>query len=172
MSALAIRCQKYVCGNIGENQIEFLMNIDKFYEFTMAITLTNILSTVLVLSLSRVQRALPPPHSLQLFARTFNTKVRKISLPRRDLHSLSLALTNPDSSCLQICCVMERRAATVVETQLESAPQSNGGTMMNGHKTDVDYSGDWHEIFVAVNNVLSLLLTVSYLLGLIILWSM
>jgi hypothetical protein len=60
---------------------------------------------------------------------------------------------------------MERRqsASSVDEAKLESA---HVAVMTK------DYAADWHQVYIAVNNLMSLLLTVAYLLGLIILWSL
>jgi len=114
--------------------------IYKFYEFTVAMTLTNIIVTIIIVAMARVHRSLPPPHSAVLFANTFNTR---------------------------ICCIMERTRSADTETQMQNNVNekiANGAAHVDG----ADYTRDWHDLFVCLNNFLALLLSLIYIIGLLV----
>jgi hypothetical protein len=75
---------------------------------------------------------------------------------------------------MQICCIMERTRTADTETQMqngvnEKIQNGNGGaTLMN----NADYTRDWHDVFVCVNNFLALLLSLIYIIGLLVFWAL
>ena len=100
---------------------------DRFYEFTLAMTLVSLLYTLIISAIARMERALPPPHSILLAASAINGK---------------------------LCCS---------EEPAEGNKGEEGGA--------VSHAKDWREIFSALNNLLSLLLILAYILGVIVLSS-
>jgi hypothetical protein len=85
-----------ICRNFSVKVIKILNRKsdffkDKFYVFTMAMTIANMLTSVVMLALMRVQRTLPPPHSMLLLAHTFNTQV---------IHALKNSILFPKANFL------------------------------------------------------------------------
>ena len=62
---------------LGQSFSPYLSTIqtisDKFYEFTLGMTVLSFLVTLVLSALSRVNRTLPPSHRLVLFASAVNT---------------------------------------------------------------------------------------------------
>lgn len=92
-------------------------------------TLASLLVTVLLNAISRSERAMPPPHRLQLFATAFNN---------------------------HFCCGGSRGDS---ENYANSSDASVGPS----------YRKDWKELFAAVNNLVSIMILIIYILGSIIL---
>ena len=63
------------CSKLFPSTVSAQLIADKFYEFTMVLTIVSLIVSVLVLAVGRLKRRLPPPHSLLLAAGTLNSRL-------------------------------------------------------------------------------------------------